>query len=70
MSEVTRKVIEMMEMLPEDDQQFAFEFIKKLVLAWDPDYTKLTESELRVLEEAKSDSYTVSHEELKRELGI
>ena len=35
MSEITSKVVEMMEMLPEDDQQFAFEFIKKLVLAWD-----------------------------------
>jgi hypothetical protein len=70
MSEITSKVIEMMEMLPEDDQQFAFEFIKKLVLAWDPDYTKLTESELKTLEEAKSNDYTISHEELKRELGL
>jgi len=70
MSEITSKVVEMMEMLPEDDQQFAFEFIKKLVLAWDPDYTKLTEPELKVLEEARSDNYTISHEELKRELGL
>ncbi len=43
MSEITNKVVEMMEMLPEDDQQFAFAFVKKLVLAWDPDYSKLTE---------------------------
>lgn len=70
MSEITSKVVKMMEMLPEDEQQFAFEIIKKLVLAWDPDYTKLTESELKVLEEAKNDSYTISHKELKRELGI
>lgn len=52
MSEITTKVIELMEMLPEDDQQFAFEFIKKLVLAWDPDFTKLTNNEKLALEES------------------
>jgi hypothetical protein len=29
-------------MLPADKQRFAYEFIKKLVLAWDPDFTKVT----------------------------
>lgn len=47
-------------MFPEDDKQFAFEFIKKLVLAWDPDYTKLTDSELKILEETKNDNHTIS----------
>ena len=36
----------MLEMLPETEQDFALEFVKRLVLAWDPDYTKLTPSEL------------------------
>lgn len=55
MSEITTKTIELLEMLPEDDQKFAFEFIKKLVLAWDPDFTKLTDNEKASLEKAKSE---------------
>ena len=49
MSDVTMEAARLMDMLPESDQNFAYEFIKKLVLAWDPDYTKLTpEEEKRV----------------------
>ncbi|NYB74623.1 hypothetical protein HZF24_10800 [Sedimentibacter hydroxybenzoicus DSM 7310] len=70
MSEISTKVIELLEMLPENEQQFAFEFIKRLVLAWDPDYTKLTKSELESLEEALMDNSYVTHEELKKQLGI
>ena len=40
MSAATKEAINLMEILPESDQNFALEFIKKLVLAWDPDYTK------------------------------
>lgn len=39
-----------MEILPESDQNFALEFIKKLVLACDPDYTKV-HHERKALEE-------------------
>lgn len=52
MSTTTQKAIELMEILPENEQNFALEFIKKLVLAWDPDFTKLTLSEKAGLEEA------------------
>lgn len=38
--------------LPESDQSPAFELVKKLVLAWDPDYTKLSPAEKRELDEA------------------
>ena len=31
----------------------SFEFIKKLVLAWDPDYTKLTPEEAKRLDAAE-----------------
>lgn len=47
----------MLEMLPETEQDFALEFVKRLVLAWDPDYTKLTPSELERLEEAEHGEY-------------
>lgn len=38
------------------------EFIKKLVLAWDPDFTKLTLGERCELEEAAADPETVPHD--------
>ena len=42
-----------MEMLPESGQNFALEFIRKLVAAWDPDFTKLTPEERKRLEAAE-----------------
>ncbi len=33
------------------------ELVKRLVLAWDPDYTKLTPQELTALEEAENGEY-------------
>ena len=55
MSAATKEAINLMEILPESDQNFALEFIKKLVLAWDPDYTKVTPAERKALEEAEKD---------------
>lgn len=43
----------LMDILPEADQEFAYEFIKKLVLAWDPDFTKVTAEEAKKIEEAE-----------------
>lgn len=62
MSTATKQVIDLMEILPESEQNFALEFIKKLVLAWDPDFTRLTPSERASVEEALADTETVSHE--------
>lgn len=55
MSAATKEAINLMEILPESDQNFALEFIKKLVLAWDPDYTKVTPVERKALEDAEKD---------------
>ena len=52
MSTTTKQAIDLMELLPEKDQNFALEFIKKLVIAWDPDYTKVTSAERAELERA------------------
>ena len=46
-----------MDMLPEADQSFAYEFIKKLVKAWDPDYTKVTPQEAREIAEAEASGF-------------
>jgi hypothetical protein len=51
------QIADMIEMLPEDEQNFAFELVKRLVLAWDPDFTKLTASEKKELEEAENGEY-------------
>ena len=67
MSTATKEAIGLMEILPESEQNFALEFIKKLVLAWDPDFTKLTLAEKEALEDAGLEirnGETVSHEEI------
>jgi hypothetical protein len=47
----------MLEMLPDSEQELAYEFIKRLVLAWDPDYTKLTPNELERVKAAENGEY-------------
>lgn len=64
MSEMVREAAELMELLPDSDKDFALQMIKKLVLAWDPDFTKLTPKERRELEEARSEDGTVSPDEI------
>ena len=39
------------------DQFLACKFIKKLILAWDPDFTKLTPSEAKHLAEAEASGF-------------
>ena len=53
MSETAQQAAMMIDMLPENDQALAFELIKKLVLAWDPDFTKVTPHEAAELAEAE-----------------
>jgi hypothetical protein len=60
MSPVTKQIIEMIDMLPEQEQQLAFEFIKRMVLAWDSDFTKLTPFERERL--MKADKEVVNGE--------
>lgn len=65
MSGAVKEAAGLMELLPESDQNFALEFIKKLVLAWDPDFTKLTPKEKQELDEAIADidkNGTISHD--------
>ncbi len=65
MSGAVKEAVNLMEVLPESDQNFVLEFIKKLVVAWDPDYTKVTVSERQALEEAQKDmeeNGTISHD--------
>lgn len=57
MTETIKETVTMLEMLPEPEQNFALEMIKRLVLAWDPDYTRLTPAERIRLEQAENGEY-------------
>ena len=57
MTETIKKTVTMLEMLPEPEQNFALEMVKRLVLAWDPDYTHLTPTERIRLEQAENGEY-------------
>lgn len=46
------------------EQNFVSKIIKRLVMAWDSDFTKLTLAERKDLEEAMSDRETVSHDSI------
>ena len=55
MTNTNKEILTMLEILPEQEQLFAKEFIKKLVLAWDNDFTKLTVNEEKSLKLAEKD---------------
>ena len=63
MSNIVMKTAELMELLPESDQTLAYELIRKLVLAWDPDFTKLTAEEAAQLRDAEKGEF-VDEEEI------
>lgn len=41
-SGIAMEAARLIDVLPEADKEFAYEFIKKLVLAWNPDFTKFS----------------------------
>ena len=57
MSGIVMDAARMMDMLPEADQSFAYEFIKKLVKAWDPDFTKVTPEEASAIAAAEASGF-------------
>ena len=65
MSTATKEIVDLMEILPDSDQNLALELVRKLVLAWDPDFTKVTPAEKNELEKAEKnmkEEGTVSHD--------
>lgn len=57
MSNVAMDAARLLDMLPEADKNFAYEFIKKLVLAWDPDFTKVTSEEASRIADAENSGF-------------
>lgn len=67
MSAVSKEIINMIDMLPEQEQELAFELIKRMVLAWDSDFTKLTPLERDRLTKAGKEieeGETVNHSDI------
>jgi hypothetical protein len=62
MSTIAIDTAKMIDMLPEADQRFAYEFVKKLVLAWDPDFTKVTPEEIKRIEAAENSGFVSDKE--------
>lgn len=62
MSEIAMNAARMLDLLPEEDQNFALEFIKKLVLAWDPDFTKVTPDEAARIAAAEESGFLAEDE--------
>ena len=59
MSNMAIDAARMMDMLPDEDKTFAYEFIKKLVKAWDPDFTKVTPEEAQRIKAAEESGFVV-----------
>ena len=57
MSSIAMDAARMLKMLPESEQNFAYEFIKKLVKAWDPDFTKVTPEEALRIDAAENSGF-------------
>lgn len=67
MSERAKELVNLIDMLPETEQELISEMIKRVILAWDPDFTKLTPQELKRIEQAEADfehGETVSENEI------
>ena len=52
----------MITILPADDQRFAYEFVKKLVTAWDSDFTKVTPEEATRIKAAEESGFIFDDE--------
>jgi len=63
MSSIAIDTAKMIDILPIEDQEFAFEFVKKLVLAWDPDFSKVTPEEVKRIAAAEESGF-ISEDEI------
>ena len=55
MAPIAQQIASMVEILPEQDQALAFEVVKRMVLAWDPDFTKVTDMERSQIDQAAAE---------------
>ena len=53
MARISQQIAEMVDILPDAEQALAYEVVKRMVLAWDPDFTKVTPAEAAEIEQAR-----------------
>lgn len=52
---IAKQTADMLALLPDDDLLIVNTLVKKLVVAWDPDFTKLTPAEKQRLDESSEE---------------
>jgi hypothetical protein len=52
MNALVSQTADMLALLPDEDVSLVNAFVKKLILAWDPEFTKVTLDEKKILDEA------------------
>lgn len=52
MSNLVMQTAEMLSLLPDEEVSLVNELVRKLILAWDPDFTKVTQQEAETIEQA------------------
>lgn len=57
MAPKAQEIARMVDMLPDEEQTLAFDLVKRLVLAWDPDFTKVTPEEAARLQAAENSGF-------------
>ena len=68
---ISEKITAMVDILPIPEQELAFELVKRLVLAWDPEYTKVTPDEIESIKQGLAEierGEVVQLEDLMNEL--
>ena len=70
MNNLAMNISKMIEILPPDDQRLAFELVKKLVLAWDPDFTKVTPEEAERIKAAEDSGFICESDIIWDEIGV
>lgn len=56
--------IDFVDALPADDRAMVYHLVKRLVVAWDADYTRLTPQEAKKLMENKDNSDYIASEDI------
>lgn len=62
MTAKVQEISRMVDMLPEREQELAFELIKRMVLAWDPDFSKVTEEEAARMHAAEESGFVAEED--------
>lgn len=57
MTNKAKQIADMIDILPEKEQDLAYEMIKRMILAWDSDFTKVTSTERTRIDEAEKSGY-------------